>query len=194
MKQQIALLMSGGLDSSLMALIARNDGLDVLPVYVNYGQLATKREQLSLRRFCNRYRFPKPLVMDLSGFGKQVRSGLTDKQLDIVEDAFLPCRNLLFIVSAAALAYGRGCRVIGVGILREEDHLFPDQTRVFLDAASEAVSKALNVEFEVIAPLMHFSKKQVVKLAKAHKLGGTYSCHAGTLKPCGKCIACREYL
>ena len=194
MKQQIALLMSGGLDSSLMALLARQDGLDVLPIYVNYGQLATKRELSSLRNFCNKYKFPKPLVMDLSGFGKQVRSGLTDKRLDIVEDAFLPCRNLLFIVSAAALAYSRGCRVIGVGILREEDHLFPDQTRIFLNAASSAVSNALGVEFEVIAPLMSFSKKQVVKLAKSQKLRGTYSCHAGKLKPCGKCIACREYL
>ena len=39
---------------------------------------------------------------------------------------------------------------------------------------------------------MAFSKREVLAIAKMKGIVGTYSCHAGTRKPCGKCVSCLE--
>jgi 7-cyano-7-deazaguanine synthase len=40
--------------------------------------------------------------------------------------------------------------------------------------------------------LSQFSKADVVQLARRKGVYGTYSCHAGTRIPCGRCISCLE--
>jgi len=47
---------------------------------------------------------PSPEVAELSGFGKLIRSGLTDRGLRVLEDAYTPGRNMLFLLTAAAYA------------------------------------------------------------------------------------------
>jgi 7-cyano-7-deazaguanine synthase len=79
-------------------------------------------------------------------------------------------------------------------LLDEAFSLFPDQTKGFLSDAEALLSKGLGKPIRVISPLMTFSKADVLKIAKAKGITGTYSCHAGTEPPCGKCVACREYI
>jgi len=78
--------------------------------------------------------------------------------------------------------------------LDEAFSLFPDQTKGFLSDAEALLSRALGKSIKVITPLITFSKADVLKIAKAKGITQTYSCHAGTDVPCGKCVACREYI
>ena len=48
-------------------------------------------------------------------------------------------------------------------------------------------------ELQILAPLMDFTKRDVVTLAEKKGIVGTYSCHAGGKLPCGECIACKEF-
>ena len=190
----IVALVSGGIDSSLMALLIRQEGIDLYPVFIDYGQLGAEKEWAACKLVHSAHGLPRPYRIDLSGFGSAINSGLTDSRLDIVADAFLPGRNLLFLLTGGAYAFQRGANAVSIGLLREDTHLFPDQTKAFLQAAENSISASLARRIKIIAPLIEFHKAAVIQLAGKYGIDGTYSCHAGGKEPCGICISCREIL
>lgn len=131
--------------------------------------------------------------MDISGFGSVIRSGLTSTDLDVRANAFTPTRNLLFLVVAGAFACEVGADTVAIGLLAERLSLFPDQRADFVDKAETAIASALNQPIRIVTPLMEFSKADVIQLAQSKGITGTYSCHAGGSRPCGRCIACYEF-
>ena len=189
----IVLLASGGLDSTLSAILAIEQGLDVHPLFVDYGQIAKERELDACRVNYKHYGLPEPKVLDVKGFGDLYPSGLTNTNMDIFEDAFLPGRNMLFLLAGATYACNVCANAISIGLLSEELSLFPDQTKEFLIKAEDLISMITGRKLKILAPLMDFTKIDVVALAKKKDLVGTYSCHAGGETPCGECIACKEF-
>jgi len=187
-------LVSGGVDSILMSLLAREEGIDLFPLFVDYGQLCVDREWKACSALHKKYRLPKPRRMNLSGFGGLIESGLTTKRLRINEDAFLPGRNSLFLLVGASYACQVHADAVAIGILTEEHHLFPDQTSAFVRSCEETFEIALGKKVALLTPLIKFSKADVLQLAKKKNISGTYSCHAGGPKPCGKCVSCVEVL
>jgi 7-cyano-7-deazaguanine synthase len=190
----IVTLVSGGLDSTVMALLAQEEGLTQFPLFVNYGQLNQSRELDACLINFKCLGLPTPMVMQLGGYGAVVSSGLTDPNKHIFEEAFLPCRNLLFLTVGAAYAHQNGASAVAIGLLDEVFSLFPDQTKAFIKEAETLISRSLGYHVRILTPLMSFSKAEVVSIAKAKSITGTYSCHAGTDIPCGTCVACREYV
>ncbi len=186
-------LVSGGLDSTLMATLARDIGEQQFPLYVDFGQCARKRELAACRRSMKALGLPQPVIMDMSGFGRTIRSSLTDKNLRIYEDAFTPCRNLLFLLAGAAYAHQVNANAIAIGLLHEDTSLFPDQTQDFISSAEVTLELAIDRPIKVVTPLSDFHKSDVIALAKEKGIGPTYSCHMGDEEPCGFCIACKEF-
>ena len=189
----IVTLVSGGLDSTVMALLAKEEGLTQYPLFIDYGQLSRERELQACRNSFRLHELPEPTVVPLSGYGALLSSGLTDPHRRIFEDAFLPCRNVLFVTVGAAYASQCGADAVGIGLLDDAFSLFPDQTRGFLHDAELLLSRSLGKQISLVAPLMSCSKAEVIEMAKAMGISGTYSCHAGTEVPCGTCVACREF-
>jgi 7-cyano-7-deazaguanine synthase len=187
-------LVSGGLDSTLMAVLTAEEGIEQFPLFINYGQLGQIQEIQACTNNFAKHELPVPEIINLQGYGAFFSSGLTDPRKRVLEDAFLPCRNLLFLTIAAAYAFDRGANAVGIGLLDDAFSIFPDQTRGFIRNAQEVLSMTLGRTVEIIAPLMSFSKADVVKLARSRGITATYSCHVGGPTPCGRCIACREYL
>jgi len=190
---RIVPLVSGGLDSTLMTLMAVESGYTVYPLFVDYGQRSRNQELAACRRLFLERHLPEPKVADISGYGALISSGLTDLRKDVFLDAFLPGRNLMFILIAAAYAYQVQARAIAIGLLDERSSIFPDQTRSFVTSAEKLISTALSAKLLVLTPLMSLTKADVVRLAKRRGLTRTYSCHLGQPEPCGVCVACREY-
>lgn len=188
----IVTLVSGGLDSTVMALLAQEAGLEQHPLFVDYGQRATAAEWRACRSVFKRHSLPTPVKMNMSGFGKRVSTGLTSERFDIVADAFLPGRNLLLLLAGAAYAAEIEANEVAIGLLDEAHRLFEDQSRDFLERSEQVLRTATAAPVAVRAPLMGFTKRDVLELARQRKLRGTYSCHAGTERPCGKCLSCRE--
>lgn len=190
----VVTLVSGGLDSTVMAVLTREEGVTQFPLFLNYGQRNLEREWSACGKTFQKLELPRPKRMNVAGFGKSLRSGLTRKDLHVFQDAFLPTRNLFFLVCGAAYARDIGGKAVLIGLLNESTHLFPDQTDGFLRQASDAITAALGDKMEVIAPLRPFVKRDIVSMAKERGIRGTYSCHKGGVRPCGICVACREYM
>ncbi len=190
----VVTLVSGGLDSTVMAFLAKEEGLTQFPLFIDYGQLGRERELKACHTNFQRHNLPAPKVAEIGGYGALLPSGLTDPSKHVLEDAFLPCRNLMFLTLGAAYAYQCGATAVSIGLLDEVFSLFPDQTRQFVADSQDLLSKGLGRSIRLVTPLMSFSKAQVVEIAKTRGITETYSCHAGTEPPCGKCVACREYI
>lgn len=188
----IVTLVSGGLDSTLMALLTAEAGVVQHPLFIDYGQRSAEAEWKACRLQMRRFRLPVPMRMNLNGFGRLIPSGLTRRGLRINEDAFLPCRNLMFLVAAAGVASSRNAKAVGIGLLDERQKLFGDQSSAFLRRAESAIDVALGQHIAVIAPFIRFSKTDILRLAEVRGVSKTYSCHAGTAQPCGICVSCME--
>lgn len=188
----IVTLVSGGFDSTLMSLMAHEEGITLFPLFIDYGQLGVDKEWVACQRLHKQFGLPSVTYMDLSGFGKTIPSGLTDSSLRINEDAFLPGRNLLFVLAGAAHAFKVQANSVALGLLNPVDHLFPDQTKEFAEECERMIEMAMGRRVFVLTPLIEFSKRDVLVMARDRGIEHTYSCHAGGDEPCGVCIACIE--
>jgi 7-cyano-7-deazaguanine synthase len=175
-----------------MSLMAHEEGVVLAPLFIDYGQLGSAREWTACKLLHERHGLPLVTPMDVSGFGKVVPSGITNTAMRINEDAFLPGRNLLLLLCGAAYAYRVRADGVAIGLLNPVDSLFPDQTADFLRKAEDMIEVAMKKRITVLAPLIEFTKVDVISLAKTRGLRDTYSCHAGGDEPCGKCVACIE--
>jgi 7-cyano-7-deazaguanine synthase len=189
----IVTLVSGGLDSTLMAILAKEEKIVQFPLFIDYGQINKDKELNACLNNFKRYGLPNPKIMQFNSFGGLLSSGLTDPNKRVFEDAFLPCRNLMFLIIGAAYAYERNANAVAIGLLNETYSIFPDQTSSFIRDAEALILKRLDYSIQILTPLMCFSKAEVVCVAKSKGINRTYSCHSGTDQPCGVCIACREY-
>jgi 7-cyano-7-deazaguanine synthase len=188
----IVVLSSGGVDSTLVCVLSVEAQVEVLPLFVDYGQLAAAREWQACHRVLRTLNLPAPKRVDVRGYGKLIPSGLTNSALNIRDDAFLPGRNLLLLTIAASYALSRHADGVAIGLLDPNDSLFPDQTPQFLDAAQNCLRQALGRSISVVAPLLKMSKRDVLAIAKEKGIKATYSCHQGGPKPCNKCVSCLE--
>jgi 7-cyano-7-deazaguanine synthase len=149
-------------------------------------------------------------VVDLTGFGRIGDSALTTEraiELDArgLPTTFVPGRNLVFLVYAAALADRRGLDVLVGGMCETDYSGYPDCRRATLDAMQAALSLGLDRSVPVETPLMHLTKAQTWALA--HRIGGdalvelivedSHTCYRGERSKrhawgygCGRCPAC----
>lgn len=120
-------------------------------------------------------------------------------------NTFVPGRNLLFLVLAAALAVRRGAGVLIGGMCETDYSGYPDCRRDTLDAQERALSLGLGAAMSIETPLMTIDKAGTWALAEA--LGGdglvdvvieeTHTCYLGDRSRrhpwgygCGTCPAC----
>ncbi len=188
---KIVVLASGGLDSSVLLSLLKRERLDVLPVHVDYGQLAEKQEWSSLRRFCREAKLPNPIRVDATGLRK-VPSGLTRKGGRWAADPFFPARNLVLVSIGGAIGYPAGARSVALGLVANA--LYPDQTKDFISRAQDSLSEGLGGKMVVTAPLLSLSKAEVVALGLSLRapIEETYSCQRGERRPCNRCSSCRD--
>jgi len=188
---RVVALSSGGVDSSVTMLLLKKRNCSIFPLFVNYGQLSAEHEWNACQRTCE-FVGLKPERMDVQGFGKLIPSGITSRDCDVEQEAFLPTRNLLFLTLGAAYGYTKAAHVIAIGLL--SNPIFPDQTSDFVQDAQKTISKALGIDITILAPLISLDKSDTLRLARKYGLPieYTYSCHSGGEKPCGRCISCKE--
>lgn len=211
-------LFSGGQDSSIAFAWALDRYPHVETIGFDYGQRhAVELEaRQAVRREIGR-RFPRwskrlgeDAMVDLSGFGALSETALT-REVEIVigenglPTTFVPGRNLLFLITAAAHAYRRNLGVLVAGMCEADFSGYPDCRRAALDAQMKAIELGMDAEFVLDTPLMHLSKAQSWFLTE--ELGGealvdlfiehTHSCYRGERSErrewgygCGDCPAC----
>lgn len=192
-------LLSGGLDSSILLGHLVRLGCQVQPFYVRKGLTWEPLELMALRRYLAALAAPQllPLVVlelpitDVYGTHWSV-SGLGVPDGSCPDRAvFLPGRNALLVIKAALWCQLHGIRQLALGVLGSSP---------FADAGSEffaALQAALNCEavapIQLVRPLGGMSKRQVMELGRGLPLEWTFSCIAPAAGlHCGRCNKCTE--
>jgi 7-cyano-7-deazaguanine synthase len=110
-------------------------------------------------------------------------------------NTFVPGRNLLFLVLAAAWAYQLECHDLVGGMCQTDYSGYPDCRRATLDALERAIELGMEWTIRIHTPLMFLTKAQSVQLAQEvgalDALAYSHTCYEGRFPPCGVCPACR---
>lgn len=211
-------LFSGGQDSTVCLAWALERYTRVETLGFDYGQrhdveLACRRTVLEkLPALFPRWadRLGEDHRIDLAALGQISDTALTrDAAIEMGENGlpttFVPGRNLLFFVYAAALACRRGVRALVGGMCETDFSGYPDCREETLQTLAQAIRLGTETDFHIETPLMHLTKARTWTLAE--ELGGagfanliledTHSCYKGVRDirhawgyGCGECFAC----
>jgi 7-cyano-7-deazaguanine synthase len=195
----VGVLVSGGLDSSILVASLLERGAIVQPLYVRSHLIWEPSELRAAERFLGA--IPRPGLRDLvvlelplgdvygdhwSITGQQVpAAGSPD------EAVFLPGRNALLIVKAAVW-----CQLNGIGALALASlgsNPFADASHGHFEALETVFRYTALTPLSIQTPFQQLTKRQVMTLGRCLPLELTLSC----LLPvegqhCGRCNKCAE--
>ena len=193
------LLCSGGLDSTTLAYWLRERDIDLVPVFLDYGQHCVEKEWETVNQVLPTNGVVPPSRIDVSGIFLGSRSRLIvepDLWKEPVADAdlYIPYRTLLFFSIGAACAQTRGLTNVYSGFINSNHAKELDCSAEFLNGLDALAENVGPVRFHL--PFRSWSKAQVVREAVrlGVPIGITYSCQLFSDTPCGACPNCVERL
>lgn len=200
MKANSIILLSGGLDSTVSAAIAKKRTKPLFALTFDYGQRSAKQEILVSKKICKILKI-KHKVVKLPFFREfkklvmlQSKKNVKSKDFTKLRDIWIPNRNGLFVNIAACYAEYYSADMIIAGFNREEAREFPDNTPQFMDAINRVLKYSTLRNVKVKSFVSKYSKKEIYKLGLKYRapLQHIYSCYLGRKKMCGKCASCRR--
>jgi 7-cyano-7-deazaguanine synthase len=202
MNNKAIILLSGGLDS-LVALghsVASKKFDVVLALTFDYGQKAASEEIKASRAICEYYNIEHKVIKldwlkDITKTALVSDSDIANDNFGSVESAksvWVPNRNALFLNIAASFCDAYGFNYILFGANRDEAKNFPDNTEEFRFKVSDLFQSSTQVKPTVVAPLINYSKSDIVKIAveDSMPLELVRSCYNSGKGHCGKCESC----
>jgi 7-cyano-7-deazaguanine synthase len=216
MATRAVVLLSGGLDSTTAAALARREGWELYGLTVSYGQRHAQ-ELVAARRVaealgCARH---VEIEMDLSRFGGSSLTGEgevpKDRSADDITGAagpgkhgipstYVPARNTILLSLALGWAEVLGAERIVIGTNALDYSGYPDCRPEFLAAFDYLASLATRAGVEghaprVWAPLQQLTKAGIIRagLELGIDYGLTHSCYDPLPdgRPCQRCDSCQ---
>ena len=200
-------LLSGGMDSSTLAYVARDRGYGVLALHLNYGQRTEARELAAARevaRALGAVEFLPIPVEHLRVFGA---SSLTDPSIPVADHdpsaaglpgTYVPFRNGNLLAIATSYAEARGADAIFIGVQALDYAGYPDCRPAFIRAFQRAIDlgTADGTSIRLEAPFAGLSKEEILRIGLG--LGVPYalpwSCSRAGDRACGTCDSCHYRL
>jgi 7-cyano-7-deazaguanine synthase len=195
----LAVLVSGGLDSAILAGEALHEGKIVHPLYVRTGLAWEAAEQQHLKRFLESLAGPtlQPLVVldlpvkDLYGRHWSITGNGVPDERSPDEAVFLPGRNILLLSKSLLWCHLHAVPALALAPLKGNP--FPDATPAFFEAFRNVVNQAVAGNVDVLLPYRNLSKTEVLRRGHDLPLEWTFSC----IRPsqgghCGGCNKCAE--
>lgn len=188
--KNVAILLSGGLDSAITAAYLKSHGYAVKAgVFVNRGQSNYDKEFVAARSVSEYLQIPLLRAdFSLADLGKLLSKEMR-KKLGI------PARNLILGAVALPYAYVLDCGILALGNIISDE--FPDCNKEFRSKLTAAASQALDKQIEIVAPFADWkswNKADEIDFAwrsgYAHLFNITWTCWLGREFHCGLCDAC----
>lgn len=198
-------LLSGGLDSMVVAALARERGFRLLALTIDYNQ-RHRIELAAAAQIAKTLGVERHIVLplDLRTFGG---SALTD-EINVPKDGvgadipvtYVPARNTIFLSLALGWAEAAGARTLFIGVNALDYSGYPDCRPDFIRGFERLAALATKAgsegeAFTVEAPLLMLSKPDIAREAARLGLdaGLSWSCYdpAPGGEHCGLCDSCR---
>ncbi|MBA2729029.1 MAG: 7-cyano-7-deazaguanine synthase QueC [Parachlamydiaceae bacterium] len=203
------ILLSGGVDSTVVLAMALGRGLVCYGISFDYGQ-RHKVELKSAALIAKNYGIEqKIIIIDPQTFTKSsltTASTVVPKDRSVAEitslgipSTYVPARNTLFLSYALGQAEILNADEIHVGFNAMDYNCYPDCRPEYLEAFQRIASLGTvqgikGNGIKVIAPLIHMDKTEIFKHGKRlhAPLHLTFSCYDPSIDelPCQRCDAC----
>jgi 7-cyano-7-deazaguanine synthase len=197
--REIAILISGGIDSAILLSEAVGERPAVHPLYLRSGHYWEEVERAHLAHFLEAVRAStlRPVqvldapVGDLYANHWSVTGRGAPGADASNESVDLPGRNVLLLSKALVWCHLRGVPELALAVLKGNP--FADATQEFFEAFQGAVNRAIGGSMRVVRPFSGLSKAEVMRRGRDLPLERTFSC----IRPrrglhCGRCSKCAE--
>lgn len=198
---RVLVLLSGGLDSAVLATFFKKGGHEVSALSIVYGQKHIREvesaeavaralgiEQISIQ-------IPHYLFKE-SALSAQSKIPVPEGEysLGVIPQTEVPGRNLLFISLAAAVAASKEISRVGIAVHSGDHPVYSDCCPEFVASARSSLSLGFSTPMELEAPFLKLKKPQIVAIGDLMKapMELTWSCYRGGDKHCGVCPTCLE--
>ena len=178
------ILLSGGLDSTTVLALAKEDEFDCYALSFDYGQ-KQRSELESSKKIANKFNVTEHRIMQIS-LNDIGGSALTDKNINIpkysdsneIPVTYVPARNTIFLSFALAWAEVIDCQNIFIGVNALDYSGYPDCRPEFIKAFEDMANLATKQSIEggqinIKTPLINMTKAQIIQ--KWLSLGVNYS-------------------
>lgn len=168
-------LASGGLDSSTLLAILREQGINASALFVDYGQASAKAEEAAATTICDEYCVPLTVARYRgTRFGPGEIRG----------------RNA-FLLQTALMEFPGRSGAVTIGI--HSGTGYRDCSRGFMELMQGSFEFHTGGAISVCAPFVTWTKREIFDLAVYMRvpIKKTYSCESGS-EPCGKCRSCLD--
>ncbi|MFY1649280.1 7-cyano-7-deazaguanine synthase QueC [Solwaraspora sp. WMMB762] len=204
--RKVVLVLSGGLDSTVLAHRLRAEGCDLTMLSFNYGQSHRRELEFAYRTAASLGGAHR--VVQLGAIAELLAgSSLTDPAVAMPDGHYsdssmratvVSNRNAIMLDVAVAHAVAIGANAVAFGAHAGDHPIYPDCRPSFVAAYEQMVRVAnegfIDSDFVVLAPFINASKSQIV--AEGARLGvpfvDTWSCYRGGARHCGRCGTCVE--
>jgi 7-cyano-7-deazaguanine synthase len=196
-QQPVAVMLGGGVESTLLVKRFLAEGQFVVPVHVHCGLIWDDCEAGFARRFCaaNEGASLAPLVeirLSLADFlrGHWAVTGIdVPRAGDPSADLEIPLRNLTLLSFALHSLRTHAPSALALGTTA--DNCYRDGSRDYFDKCAELLSLEAGRRISILTPFIGWNKTQVIRNSDARTLSLSFSCvnPAGD-RHCGRCIKC----
>ncbi len=196
-------LLSGGMDSSTLAYLAKDMGYDIVALHFTYGQRTEEKERRCAQEIAHRLDAVEFVEISLEHFRKIGASSLTDRNIAVEEyeegregmpNTYVPFRNGNLLAIATSLAEARRAEAIFIGVQVGDYSGYPDCRPEFIEAFQRAVDigTSPDTHIRLMTPFVHMTKAEIIR--KGLDLGvpyeHTWSCYQRNDIACGVCDSC----
>jgi len=199
-------IVSGGMDSTVLAHLIADVGYDLHMLSFNYGQRHVK--ELAYAKATARSLDAVHHEVDLTNVSKLLQgSSLTSDDIAVPDGHYaaetmritvVPNRNAMMLNIAAAYATSIGAIQVATGVHGGDHYIYPDCRPEFIKAVDASITLGTlgfsKPNFSIYAPFITQTKGDIVRMG--HNLGvdftQTWSCYKGTDIHCGSCGTCFE--
>jgi 7-cyano-7-deazaguanine synthase len=204
------LLFSGGQDSTTCLAWSLQKFDEVVTVGFNYGQSHSVEMECRSSILALMHPTGEDHVLNLPIINEISQTALTSDMAIFMQDnglpsTFVPGRNIMFLTTAAMLAYRKGISNLVTGVCETDYSGYPDCRDLFIKSISASLSAGMDTPINIHTPLMFIDKSETWQLA--YEIGGqelinltikeTHTCYRGNRDifhewgyGCGTCPAC----
>lgn len=202
--KKAVVLVSGGMDSCILAAFAKREVEEMLFLHVSYGQRTAERELKAFHSIADYFEVRERFIADISYLSEIGGSSLTDLAIqvptgsgesDSIPSSYVPFRNAHFLSIAVSWGEVKGATAAYIGALENDTSGYPDCRQSFIESFNRAVEAGTKpgTAITVKAPFVRLLKKDLILMGSSSldaPLHLTWSCYRDNELACGECDSC----